>query len=166
VEAYIGIQQDLLLAVTLPVFTRRARREVTSHPKFYFFDVGVWRAVRPRGPLDSEAEIGGAAAETLVFQELRALNDYQALGYALYTWRTRKGLEVDFVLYGERGLKAVEVKSGQRVRPEDLAGLRAFLDDYPAAQAWLVYGGRRAYAEGRIRVMPIAAFLRDLPTLL
>lgn len=166
VEAYFGILHDLLLAVTVPVFTRRAKREAAAHPKFYFFDVGVWRAVRPRGPLDSDAELAGAAVETLVFQELRALNDYQALGYGIHTWRTRSGLEVDFVLYGERGLKAIEVKSGQRVRREDLNGLNAFLDDYPGSAAWLVYGGRRAYFEGRIQVVPIATFLHDLPALL
>jgi predicted AAA+ superfamily ATPase len=48
--------------------------------------------------------------ETLVFQELRAVNDYLECGYQLYFWRTKNGLEVDFILYGPEGLIAIEVK--------------------------------------------------------
>lgn len=134
--------------------------------EFYFFDVGVFRAIRPRGPLDVAAEIDGAALETLFFQELRAHNDYKDLGYTIHYWATRTGLEVDFVLYGERGLKAFEVKRGARVRAGDLRSLQAFLAQYPAGQAWFLYGGTRTYNEGRIRVMPYETCLRALPQLL
>ena len=57
-------------------FTRRALRELAAHPKFFFFDAGVFRANRPTGPLDSPAEIDGAALEGLVAQHLRAWCDY------------------------------------------------------------------------------------------
>ena len=38
VENYVSILEDLLLAYKLPVFTKRAKREPVSHPKFYLFD--------------------------------------------------------------------------------------------------------------------------------
>jgi uncharacterized protein len=166
VEDYFTILEDLLLAVRLPVFTRRAKRKTIVHPKFYFFDTGVFRAIRPRGPLDSEEEVDGAALETLILQELRAVNDALALGYGIHYWRTATGAEVDFVRYGERGLKAVEVKRSERLREGDLRGLEAFLDDYPMAQAWLVCAASRRYREGRVEVIPVEEFLRGLPTLL
>lgn len=166
VEDYFAILEDLLLAVRLPVFSRRAKRRTIAHPKFYFFDAGVYRAIRPRGPLDREEEIDGAALETLVLQELRAVNDAFGLGYALHYWRTAAGAEVDFVLYGERGLVAVEVKRSERVREEDLRGLEKFLDDYPVAKGMLVCGAGRRSREGRIDVVPVEQFLRDLPSLL
>ena len=75
--------------------------------------------------------------ETLVLQELRALNAYRDLGYELHYWRTRAGLEVNFVLYGKRGIRAFEVKRSGRLRPEDLRGLKAFLSDYPMAESLL-----------------------------
>ena len=53
VEDYFAILENLLIAVRLPVFTRRAKRRLVAHPKFYFFDAGVFRAIRPRGPLES-----------------------------------------------------------------------------------------------------------------
>ncbi|MEP7270429.1 MAG: AAA family ATPase [Acidobacteriota bacterium] len=37
VEGYLEILEDLLLAFRVPVFTRRAKREVAAHPKFFFF---------------------------------------------------------------------------------------------------------------------------------
>ena len=161
-EEYFRILEDLLLAVRLPVFSRRATRKLVAHPKFYFFDAGVFRAVRPAGPLDRPEEIDGAALETVVFQILRALNDYGRLGYSMYYWRTRAGVEVDFVLYGERGLCAVEVKRSASVRDQDLRGLRAFLHEYPEARAMLLYGGKRRYREGAIDVVPTEEGLRGL----
>ncbi len=49
VEGYVGILEDLLLAYRLPVFTRRAKRAVAAHPKFYFFDTGIYATLRPSG---------------------------------------------------------------------------------------------------------------------
>ena len=103
-ENYFSILEDLLIGVRLPVFTRKAKRKLISHQKFYYFDAGVFRAIRPTGPLDSDTEIDGPALETLVLQELRAINDYLGADYQLYFWRTKNGLEVDFILYGPKGL--------------------------------------------------------------
>jgi len=166
VEDYFSILEDLLLAVRIPVFTRKARRRMAAHPKFYFFDAGVFRAIRPRGPLDSPEEIDGAAVETLLLEEIRAWNDTLDLGYSLHYWRTAAGLEVDLVLYGERGLRAFEVKRSSRLRSEDFKSLVAFRADFPMAKCTMVYGGTRAYHEGAIRVLPLEDCLRELPELL
>jgi predicted AAA+ superfamily ATPase len=165
VEGFVSVLEDLLLAVRVPSFTRRARRRLTQHPKFFFFDVGVFRALRPRGPLDRQEEIAGAALEGLVFQELRAANDLHDLGYALQFWRTASGAEVDFVLYGERGLHAIEVKHSAKVRPADLAGLQAFRQDYPEARAWLLYMGDKHEQHGDVTVLPVAEALPRLAEL-
>ena len=47
VESYLGILEDLLIATRIPVFRRRAKRAVVAHGKFYFFDCGVFRSLRP-----------------------------------------------------------------------------------------------------------------------
>jgi predicted AAA+ superfamily ATPase len=166
VEGYFELLEDLLLGVRLPVFSRRAKRATTTHPKFYYFDCGVFRALRPRGPLDPAEEIDGAALETLVFQELRATNENLELGYALSFWRTRDHREVDFVLYGERGLVAIEVKRAGRFREDDLTALRDFREEFPPARPFLLYGGTRRYEIDGIRVLPLGEALRELPELL
>ena len=162
VDRHFELLEDLLLASRVPAFMRRARRRIVQHPKFFLFDVGVYRAIRPRGPLDSDAEIDGAALETLVFQELRATNAALELGYKIHYWRTADGREVDFVLYGERGLLAFEVKRSAQYREEDLRSLRAFCNDYPEARGFLLYGGVVRYRVGNIEVVPVAEALVGL----
>ncbi len=166
VEDYFGILEDLLIAVRLPNFTRRAKRRLVAHPKFFFFDAGVFQALRPRGPLDTQEEIQGPALETLVLQHVRAWNDYRNLDYRISYWRTGRGDEVDFVLYGERGLVAIEVKRSARVRPDDLVGLQLFHEDYPEAQTFCLYTGTRRWHESGVEILPVSAFLTGMEAVL
>ncbi len=162
VAGYVEVLEDLLLAARVPAFTRRARRRVTKHPKFMFFDTGVYQTLRPRGPLDSPEEVAGPALETLVYQHLRAVNAYMQLGYTIHHWRSAAGHEVDFVLYGERGLIAIEVKRANRLRGRDLKGLRAFMTDYPMARGIVLYGGDTVGSEDGIEVIPLTSWLSSL----
>ena len=166
VENYFTILEDLLIGYRLPVFTKKAKRRMTTHQKFYFFDVGIYRTLRPSGPLDSPEEIEGMAIETLVFQELKALNDYLKLGYNLYYWHTANRVEVDFCLYGARGIKAFEVKRTSRITDSMLSGLRIFQKDYPLAELYFIYGGNRKYYERGINILPLEEALSKFPDIL
>ena len=165
-ENYFSILEDLLLAVRLPVFSRKAKRQLTTHRKFYFFDAGVFRAIRPAGPLDSDAELDGPALETLALQELRAVNDYLGCEYGIYYWRTRTNLEIDFVLYGPRGLLAIEVKRSPQVQFKQTRALREFKKDYPPARCYVFYGGTVPQYIEDITVLPIEYALKNLDRIL
>ena len=158
--------EDLLIAVRLPVFSRKAKRKLITHNKFYFFDVGVFRAIRPVGPLDSDAELDGPALETLVLQELRALNDYLECDYRIYFWRTRTNLEIDFVLYGPRGLLAIEIKRSAQVQFKQTRALREFKKDYPPARCYVFYGGTTPRYMEDVTVLPIEYALKNLDRIL
>lgn len=162
VEGYLEILEDLLLAFRLPVFTRRAQRATSAHPKFYFFDVGVFRSLRPHGPLDRPEEIEGAALEGLVVQHLRAWAAYSSADVELAYWRTRSGVEVDFVVYGPDGFWAVEVKNGATVRREDVRSLRAFVSDWPECEPLLLYRGSDRILIDGVRCIPVTEFLAQL----
>jgi predicted AAA+ superfamily ATPase len=166
VENYFSILEDLLLATRLLVFTKRAKRRMVAHPKFYFFDVGVYRALRPSGPLDSPEEIEGASLETLCFQEIKAINDYFNYQYDLYYWRTSNRVEVDFVLYGPKGIIAFEVKRSKRITKKDLSGLKAFKSDFPEATLYLLYGGTKNLYEDGIKILPVDYALKQIPNIL
>ncbi len=166
VESYFQILDDLLIARRIPVFTRKAKRRLIQHAKFYFFDTGVYRAIRPKGPLDTPELIDGASLETLVLQNLQATIDNHQLNYAIHYWRTTSGKEVDFIVYGDDGLVAIEVKRSRTVTPTDLSGLRTFMEDYPATKAVLLYGGDKHLNIDGIRVVPILHALTHLHELL
>jgi predicted AAA+ superfamily ATPase len=161
-ESYLAILEDLLLGYRLPVFQRRAQRQLVQHQKFYFFDAGVFRSLRPRGPLDSPEEIEGMALEGLVAQHLRALCQLRGNGTTLSFWRTRSGLEVDFVVYGPDVFVAVVVKRSARVHGGDLAALRAFRQDYPEAECCLVSYAPEPLVVDDIRCEPIEPWLRGI----
>lgn len=161
VEGYFDILNDLQIGYRIPIFQKRAKRKTQAHPKFYFFDAGLFEALRPLGPLEDDGETMGSALETLVLQEMMALSSYLRKRYQLYYWRSANNTEVDFVLYGERAFFAIEVTKASRVREDDVAGLKAFLREYPKATAFLLYGGDDRYNEDQIHFIPVTDFFRD-----
>lgn len=166
VESYFTILEDLLMAVRIPVFTKKAKRKLISHAKFYLFDNGIYRVLRPTGPLDNPEGISGIALESLFLQNLQAINEYFDLGYKIFYYRTVLGVEVDFILYGSKGIIAFEIKRSDRIAGSDFRGLSAFIRDYPMAKGIMVYGGRRKMFDRGIEVWPVAEALKSLPEIL
>ena len=166
VASYFSILDDLLLAKQLPPFTKRAKRSITKSNKFYYFDTGIYQFLRPTGLADRPEETNGPALETLFFQTITALNDYLRLEYKVYYWQTTSQREVDFVVYGENGFFAFEIKHSKRVKPTMLRGLKAFKEDYPEAKLYLINLGDRKEYHGDITVVPMEECLKELPNIL
>jgi uncharacterized protein len=159
VDNYLQILEDLLLAFTLPVFARRAKRKLIAHRKFYFFDVGVYRILRPQGILDSYQEIEGLTLEGLVAQHLRSWVLAQSQPHSLSFWRTQTKLEVDFIVYGPKGFWAIEVKRSANLGPDDARSLTAFKEEYPEAMCLFVTPGKTKESYRGFPVIPIEEFL-------
>jgi predicted AAA+ superfamily ATPase len=126
---------------------------LAQHQKFYVFDAGVFRSLRPRGPLDAPEEIDGPSLEGLVAQHLRALCQRRPGG---------AGLEVVFVLYGPDLFLAVEVKRTSCLHHRDLSPLKAFREDYPEAQLLLLSFHPEPLLVDGIRSEPVERWLRQL----
>lgn len=163
VDGYFKILEDMLITRHLPVFTKRARRNLVGHDKYYFFDAGVFRALRPKGPLDRPSEIDGACLEGLVFQHLTAWNDYSGGENQLFFWRTKAGVEVDFVIYGPTAFHAIEIKNSDKATRHDAAGLESSNADYPEATCTLLYRGSDTLKiSEHCKALPVEQFLREL----
>lgn len=166
VRDYFTILEDLLLGIRLTSFDKRAKRAVIAHAKFYFFDAGVYTTLRPMGPLDTPEEAEGASLETIFLQSLRAINDYYHLGYDIHFWRTRAGDEVDFVIYGPKGLHAFEIKRSSQITSKSLKGLRNFGEDYPEAKLYILFLGKQKEYHDRVTALPFEQALLELPQLI
>jgi len=162
VENYLSILEDLLLSFSVSVFSKRAKRKLVSRPKFYYFDSGVFYNLRAKGPLDQSTEIAGLSLEGLVAQHLRAWIDYQSATHELYYWRTRSGVEVDFIVYGEKGFWAIEVKNSTQIFAKDLRGLKNLSQDYPEATLLFLYRGKEKLKKDNIYCIPVEDFLISL----
>ena len=162
VHDWITILDDLLISFEIPIFTQRAKRKLSSHPKFYFFDTGVYRALRPTSLKDTESEINGADLEGLVAQHLVAWRDYTNSSHEIYFWRTASGVEVDFIVLGKLGFWAIEIKNSTQVRQEDIKSLETFGQDYQEAKLLLVYRGTELLKKKNVLCIPCEKFLKNI----
>lgn len=76
------------------------------------------------------------------------------------------GIEVDFVLYGEAGLIAIEVKRKRRSSGNDLRGLQAFTDEYPMAKCYVLANVPQPQTLNGIAVVPLSQVFHQLPQIL
>ncbi len=164
VESYLEILEDTLLAFRLPAFEAKLRVRERRHPKLYWADAGLPRAMkRQLGP--PTAEERGHLLEGWVAGLLRAYRDYRGAFEDWGYWASGKGsgVEVDFVLRRGRDLVALEVRAGAKVFEADLRGLRA-IGELPRVVRRLVVfrGERRQKTADGLEILPIAALLAEL----
>lgn len=161
VKEYYQILVDTLLGTMVEPFKRRQNRQVISRmAKFYLFDVGVAGAITKRHLTEEKGELFGKAFEHFIFMEIAAYNSYNELDYEINFWRTKSGLEVDFVLGS--GEIAIEVKGKDHINKKDLRPLNAFIEEYSPTKALVVCNEREERIHRQIRIMPYRRFLRDL----
>jgi uncharacterized protein len=161
VKAYYQILVDTLLGTWVEPYKRRQHRQVISKAaKFYLFDVGVAGALTHRRLVAERGEAFGQAMEHFILMELLAYRAYQELDYAIHFWRTKSGLEVDFVL-GD-GEVAIEVKGARRVDPRDLHALSTFVKEHRPKRAFVVCNEPEERIHQHLHIMPWRRFLQAL----
>lgn len=163
VAGYLEILQDTYLVRLLPAYEARLRVRERKHPKLYWTDCGVVRAMK-RDFHAPSAEERGALLEGWVGSLLHATQAYRGLYDEIFYWAPAQGgVEVDFLLRRGRELVAIEVKSTASPGPADFAGLKAIAELRATRRRILVHGGERAFqtADG-IEALPVVAFIRLL----
>jgi predicted AAA+ superfamily ATPase len=161
VKEYYQILVDTLLGTFVEPWKKRQERQVIGKAaKFYLFDVGVAGALTRRRIRDERGEAFGRALEHFLLMEILAHRSYRELGHGIHFWRTKSGLEVDFVL-GEAEV-AVEVKGAPRADPADLRSLRAFADDNRPRRSLLVCNERTPRRVDGVEILPWRDFLGRL----
>ncbi len=162
VQGYFETLTDTLIGTFLPAWRARAKMKEVAHPKFFFFDPGVVRALtgRLREPLHESER--GPLLETYVLGELRAWLNVAGAGGQLAYWRTPSGSEVDFVW--SRGGRAVgiEVKASARWRSGDSRALHELVESRVVRRGLGVYLGKTALKDGKVDVLPLRPFLSRL----
>ncbi|MEZ6037644.1 MAG: DUF4143 domain-containing protein [Planctomycetota bacterium] len=166
VQRYFQILVDTLIGVMVPAWQPRLKVREVAHPRFYFFDPGVARAVAGRMRAAVQDAERGPLLETWVLHELRACMQFAKLGGEITWYRTGAGAEVDFVWMGPHHAVGIEVKASSRWRPEGAAALRELLAKKAIRRAVVVYLGERALVDDGIHVLPAQAFAEQLAGLL
>jgi predicted AAA+ superfamily ATPase len=161
VREYYQILDDTLVGELLPPYKRRQSRDVISKtPKFYLFDVGLAGVLSGRRITQARGEQFGRALEHLILMEIRAHRSMKELHYPIHYWRTRSGLEVDFIL-GD-GEVAIEVKGSGQVDSRDMRALKSFASDYRPRKAIVVCNEQSERIHEGLQVLPWRRFLEKL----
>lgn len=161
VKVYYQILVDTFWGTMIKPFKKRQNRQViTKASKFYLFDVGVAGAMTKRHLLEEKGELFGKAFEHFILMEIIAYNSYKELDFEINFWRTKSGLEVDFILGG--GEVAIEVKGSQNISKKDLYPMKSFIDEYSPRIALVVSNEREERVHEKIHIVPYRKFLDNL----
>ena len=158
---YYQVLVDTLFGVMVdPIIpAKKSSRKVVSHGKFYFFDTGVAHALAGTTALDAHGSAYGKAIEQLVFNELHAFRSYRRDDRPFGFWRTREGLEVDFLIGAD---VAVEVKATRNCTANDCKGLTALAEETSIRRRIIVCNEPVRRTVRGIEIVPVRDFLKEL----
>ncbi len=105
--------------VPLQPWFRNLSKRLVKSPKLHMMDIGVMRAITGKWQ-----GISGSEFESSVVVEIFKQIQNAQLNTRLYHLRTAEGREIDLLIELEQGYVAVEIKSAQQVRLEDVRSLR------------------------------------------
>lgn len=166
VKSYYEILVDTLIGYFVEPYNKKHTRAVISSiPKFYLFDVGVATFLRKQNINILKGSEAGKAFENYILMELIAYRGIKDLNFEIKYWRTKHGLEVDFIL-GD-GEVALEVKINDSVNQRDIKGLIAFIEEYKPKKSIVVSLDATArklqiVGDGEILILPYKEFLQRL----
>ncbi|MBL7061063.1 MAG: ATP-binding protein [Actinobacteria bacterium] len=161
VKEYYQILIDTLLAVRVDPFKKRqSRKIITKAPKYYLFDVGVANYLRKQHLEEERGEEFGRAFEHFLLMEILAYRSYSGQDFTINFWRTKTGLEIDFIL--ARGEIAIEIKGANRIDKRDLKALAAFAEEYSPKRNFMVCNEKEKRLHGKIEILPWSNFLQEL----
>ena len=133
IQSYYAVLEDMFVGFSLPAFSGSARQGVLSKPRFFFFDLGV-RHAAARVPAEHGAVLANPGP---LFEQWVGIELWKRIGYlgegSLSYFRTKTGVEVDFIVEHRKKLIPIEVKWTERPGEADIRHLRNFLSDHPKA---------------------------------
>jgi uncharacterized protein len=168
IRRFVEILEDTLLLFRVPSFRprRRLSRRVSQRDRVVLFDVGVRNALLSlhRRPVSPD-QIGGVFEQWYILQALY-LNRALKKEWALSSYRTEAGAEVDLVIERDDDIIGIEVKASRRVSPADTRGLLSLADTigrYKPFHRRVAYLGETAQVlDNGVRVCPYLDLLDEI----
>lgn len=160
---YFEILEDSMIGLRLYPFAGREHGlDLVKHPKFYLFDNGVANGML--GNFTASRDRIGVLAEQLVLSQLVHSSWARDTDTAVSTFRTRSGLEVDYIVEHSNKLFPIEVKAADDVVSDDLAGLSFFNEHFKESigASFVFHMGKTSRKFGKIWSLPWQEGLREI----
>ncbi len=110
VERYIRLLEQAFVIKRVYSFSRNYANELKKSYKIYFYDMGIRNTLVDLGDKIEDREDKGALLEGMFFAELLKKNSLQTVPAKINFWRTRNGVEIDFIESSGVKINAYEIK--------------------------------------------------------
>ena len=157
VKGYFQILEDTLIGFYLLPYANSQRKRLNKHPKFYFFDNGVLRAIQNQLTVELKPQTYayGRAFENFIITEIIRLATYQEKDYTFSFYRTSNKAEVDLIIETPRKeTYAIEIKSSEQPNISALGGLKSFQKICPKAELFCVSNASHKRIVSGISILP------------
>jgi predicted AAA+ superfamily ATPase len=165
VQSYFEILEDTLLGFQLKPFHESIRKRQRKNPKFFFFDLGVQRALSRMltTQLVPKTSAFGNAFEQFLITEIHRLSSYRANDWAFFYLRTKDDAEVDLII-DRPGMPAawIEIKSSDRIDESDVSSFQRLVRDARNAEAFCLSLDPVAKKIGSVQCLPWSTGLAEL----
>ncbi len=155
---WLSVLNASFIIFLLPPHHRNFNKRIIKSPKLYFYDTGLLchlLGIRKASQIPAHP-LQGAIFENYVIAETAKAYWHHRRSPPLYFWRDRTGHEIDLIIDEAGNLFPVEIKSGQTISGDMLAGLRWWcqLSGQSLETATLIHGGQDRYIRNGVRVRP------------
>ena len=164
VGRYFEILEDTLIGFFLPPFTGSARERALGLSKFYFFDIGVKRAIeRELGNFARPtSSVWGRAFEHHIILECLRLNSYFKRDAKFSHLKTKDGAEIDLIVeIGRKAPLCIEIKSSRSIAETEITKLLKISSAVPRGVPLIVYDGELEQNSAGVRIVPWRKFLDE-----
>ena len=149
VRAWLSVLETSYIIHRLPAWHANIRKQVVKAPKLHFFDSGLvcyLLGIREQEQLRLHP-LRGAIFESWVISEIYKAGVHSGVQPSLFHYRETRGLEIDLLIEQDKGMDAVEIKSGATAATDFFKNLERFSDRMRGAgkkhriRSHVVYGG-------------------------
>lgn len=161
-KAWVSVLEASYIVFLLQPYYRNLNKRLVKTPKLDFYDPGLAAWLLGIQAVEQLAthSMRGALFETWVVSELLKKRYNRALPANVYFWRDRAGNEVDVLCEEGDRVSPIEIKSGQTITEDHLAGLRRWIElaGKIAVDPHLVYAGGSRYVRSGVEILPWTSF--------
>jgi predicted AAA+ superfamily ATPase len=165
VERFFEILIDTLLMFELPPFHLSVRKRQSKRSKYYFFDLGVKRAISSElgTTLTPSSYSFGRAFEHFFILECFRLNDYFRTDYRFTYLRTKDNCEIDLIVETpQKKYIAIEIKSATNLYLDDFNSQANLISDLKKSEFWVAYLGTETRKSDKVQLFPWQTALAKL----
>lgn len=157
VKSYYAILEDTLIGFFLEGYKHSFRKRLLTKPKFYFFDLGITRALARMlsVPLVPRTSAYGEAFEHLIILECLKLRDEFYSEYRFSYLQTKDDAEIDLVVERPgQPILLIEIKSTTHITRETISSFIHLVQDFGTCEAVCFCDDPLEKVIDNVRVLP------------